>query len=89
MSRGDPEHVSDADRAGAMVRSMCSLLEEQLEPIGASPGDRMATLVLPGHFIPAPFSMASALCQLPSSESSLSFTAWFGSFMNWATQIAA
>src|SRR5437660_1413643 len=33
--------------------------------------------------------MPSALCQLLTSPSSLSFFSWFGCFINWATQVAA
>jgi hypothetical protein len=65
-SRGDPEHVSDADRAGAMVRSTRSFLEEKLKPIGACPGYSIASLFLPGHLIPAPFF--DGFCSLPASQ---------------------
>src|SRR5206468_4071018 len=43
----------------------------------------------PGILSQPPFSMTSALCQLLTASSSLSFASWFGCFTNWATQIAA
>src|SRR5207253_3504479 len=43
----------------------------------------------PGILSQPPFSMPSALCQLLTSPSSLSFFSWFGCFINWATQVAA
>src|SRR5437773_2117989 len=40
----------------------------------------------PGILSQPPFSMTSALCQLLTSPSSLSFFSWFGCFINCATQ---
>src|SRR2546425_665606 len=65
-----------------------SFLDKKFKPIGACSGYSRASLFLPGLSQP-PFSTTSALCQLLTSPSSLSFFSWFGCFINWATQIAA
>ena len=73
----------------ARIALPISFFQKKFKPIGACPGDSIASLCLPGHLIPATFF--NDFSSLPATyvPSSLSFFSWFGCFINWATQIAA
>ena len=49
------------DESPITVTSFISFFEKKFKPIGACSGYKIAGLFLPGHFIPAPFSMKSPL----------------------------
>ena len=51
--KGDPHKINYESPLTAI--SFISFFEKKFKPIGACSGDKIASLFLPGHFIPAAF----------------------------------
>jgi hypothetical protein len=52
-NKGDPHIINYESPLTAI--SFISFFDKKLKPVGACSGDKIASLFLPGHFIPAPF----------------------------------